>query len=366
MTEYLELLERAAERGDARGIDDVLGAAHRNVRRRRNRRTGAAIAAACLMVASVALAQANETAGPAPLAATVPSDGVGFVPPADNFDVLGVGAIEGWDHPDRAGHIAVYQRTASDNRVDAALAISVTKQQQSTVLSPLPLDDGTIEGSSRDYAFGTGSATNGLVVAERKTATSSATYTIRVAARNLDGEAVVAVLESVVVGDDGTVENVDLPAEIPSEPVYEGPDTSGIGFAPRWSTYAIYRHDPTGERVIVRTLRNDAVPPALAFAWFYDATVIPAASPVLLRSDQAFGEYTALWNPDESTLVVVSSSGALDDDALRHLQEQGDMVDEQTWKQLRRQYPAEAADTTLPSTEPSTDPTTPGTSTTTP
>ena len=357
MTEYLDLLERASERGEPRGIDRVMQSATGRVRRRRRQHL-AAIAAVALAMVGVAGWGAADRDDTTTIAASDPSNFVAFMPDSDDFDVVVADDPRRYADIDpqhdaapaaEFGRLTVFQQLDQEGKVRAGLAIGVSNEneQQSTLLDMFPLAEGSVEGQSGSYPMGNSSATAGLTIVERQ----SASHTIRVAGRGLDTYALVETLESVTLGPDGDIQDITLPETLPTAPVYDGPDASRIGRQPALTTTATYEDRDTGQDLTILTTRDETLVPAAALAWLFDGTVrTDLTQDTVIGTYFVGGDHAAHWNIGTLGSVTVLSARPLTIEAISELQDAGHLVDGQPWSETVRGHPGRTDTTTVDTT----------------
>ena len=354
MTDHIEFLQRVSDRGDPRGIDQIVRDAHGQLRRRRRQRLGSLVVLAVVFAGTWAALAAGDDP-PTPVAAADPGDVVALVPNEGRFDVVEAYAPQHYEAPTgRLGHLAIYQQFSGDGSVSTAIAVGVVdkRQQQSTLLDVFPLAEGPVAGADGSSPMGASEATNNLVIIEAETAD----YRIRVAGRNLGQATVVATAESIALGDDGTIEHIDLPGQLSSgSATYDGPDISRMGMLPENSTSATYQDRKTGQRFTVLTVRDRSTLPAASLAWLFDGTVLADTPRPAVIGQQAFGDHVAYWNLDPTTSITVISADALNTNLVQELQETSHTADETIWHIIVQEHPGTETDataTTSTTTEP--------------
>jgi len=332
MSEHLDLLQRAANRGTPRGIDRVVADARHRLRRRR--RQGIAMVAGVALVGTGVMATGlPDRDSTTAVASSQDGDFVAMVPDLDRFELVAGTEPESWDAPaSRLGNITIYQHLNEDGSVAAAAAVAVVddKREQSTLLDVPPLAEGTAEGENGDYPLGHDDrATNGLVVVER----STPTHTIRVAGRRLDVPTTVGILESVELTTQGQIAQIELPGDLHPVPAYDGPDISRFGLLPALSTGGQYRDLDTGQELTIVTVRDASVLPAETVAWYLDGTVSARNSTPTVIGEN-LGSHVAYWRLDSRSLVKVFSQEPLTPELIHRIQTDGEPVDAAAWAEL--------------------------------
>ncbi len=332
MSDHLDLLQRAANRGTPRGMDRVVAGARHRLRRRRQQGI-AAVAGVALVGTGIMTTGLLDGDSTTSVASSQDDDFVALVPDLDRFELVSGTEPESWDTPaSRLGNITIYQHLNEDGSVAAAAAVAVVDptKQQSTLLDVVPLAEGTAEGRHGKYPLGQDDrATNGLVVVEQTTPT----HTIRVAGRHLDVPTTVEILESVELTAEGEIAHIELPGGLPTVPAYDGPDISRFGLLPALSTGGHYRDLETGQELTIVTVRDASALPAESVAWYIDGTVLPdSAPPTVVGEDHE--SHVAHWRLDARSWVRVFSDSPLTTDLIRQIQTESRAVDATAWADL--------------------------------
>lgn len=346
MTNYVQILERVSDRGDPRGIEQVLRDAHGQLRRSRLQRLSTLAVVAVVFAGTTWAVVATGDDTSTAVSTADPGDVVVLLPNEARFDVVEAYAPQHYKTPaNQNGHLTIYQQFDDSGSVSTAIAIGVVdkREPQSTLLDVFRLAEGPIAGDAGRYAMGDSEATNNLVIVE----TETANYRIRVAGRSLEENTVVDTAESIGLRADGRIERIELPGELlGGNPTYDGPDISRVGVLPETSTSATYQDRETGQRFTVVTVRDRSTLPAPSLAWLFDGKVLSLAPQATVVGQQSVGDHVAYWNLDSNTSITVISADALITDLVLELQDTSRLVDATTWRSIVREHPGDESDAT--------------------